>query len=448
MNLIIKAKYIADPEQVIEDGCIVVEGDEIIDVGGRGEILGKYSSSGYEVIDASGKLVIPGLVNSHTHISMTLLRGYADDIPLQEWLNKWIWPYEARMNEHDIELGAMLGAVESIMSGVTTVCTMYHYHPEHNEASACLKIGLRCILGIAMFSWDEEGSIKNVLDGLNRWHNKGDGLIKISISPHAPYTVSPELYRRAEEIRREASIKYGDEITITSHVLEDWNEPKLIREKFNVELPSNSVMKYLESLGVLSRNFIVAHGIYMGDIDLEVAVRNNVGIVHNPVANLKLGMGIADIPRMLKNGLRIGLGTDGPSSNNTLDMFETMKYASLIHKGIYRDPSIVPAGIVFKMATLNGGSLFNINIGRIKPGFKADLVVINIDNPRLTPIYNVYSHLVYAMDSSCIDTVIINGRIIYENGVFKNINIEDLLYRVRRRAYELRDEVMEGAEHS
>ena len=444
MNLIIKAKYIADIDRVIEDGLIVIEGDTIIDIGPRDDIQRRYSTSGYDVIDASDKLVIPGLINSHTHISMTLLRGYADDIPLQEWLNKWIWPYEAKMNERDIELGAMLGAIESIMSGVTTVCTMYHYHPEHNEASACLRIGLRCILGIAMFSWDEEGSIKNVLDGLNRWHNRGDGLIKISISPHATYTVSPDLYIRAEEIRREASTKFGEEITITSHVLEDWNEAKLIREKFAIDLPSNSVMKYLESLGVLSKNFIAAHAIYMDDTDFIVAERNGIGLVHNPVANLKLGMGIANLPRMLKEGLRVGLGTDGPSSNNTLDMFETMKYTSLIHKGVYRDPSIVPALEAFRMATVNGGKLFNINIGRLRPGFKADLVITSIDNPILTPIYNIYSHLVYAMNRLCVDTVIINGRIIYEDGAFMNINIKELLYRVRKRAFELRDEVGGG----
>lgn len=441
MNIFIEGGLVVDCERVLRDAAVVVEGNKIVFVGDVDEAKRRFSSSGYIRIDASSKIITPGLVNAHTHIAMTLLRGYADDMGLQEWLEKWIWPFESRMSPHDIELGALLGSVESLLSGVTTVCSMYHYDPLHNEASAALKAGLRIVMGVAMFSWDEEGSIGRVEDALGRWHGRSD-LVRVSVSPHAPYTVSPNLWRAAEDIRREWMERSGLPVTITTHLVEDWNEPKLVRERFNVDIPEDSIYKYLDGLGVLGKYFVAAHSIHMNDLDFEVARRRGVQIIHNPVANLKLGMGVADVPRMLNYGINVGLGTDGPASNNTLDMFETMKYAALIHKGWYRDPSILPAKRVFGMATVDGARALGFNgLGLIREGYLADIVILDYRNPASTPLFNVYSHVVYVFKPSQVDTVIVNGDIVVEDRVFKMIDVEDLMSKVYRRAGELAIEV-------
>jgi len=436
MNIFIDGGVVVDSEKVLRNAAVVIEDNRIVYVGDREEAKRRFGR-GYMRIDARNKVIIPGLINGHTHISMTLLRGYADDIALQEWLEKWIWPYEARMSPEDIELGALLGAVESLLSGVTTVCSMYHYNRLHNEASAALKVGLRMVMGVAMFYWDEEGSIKNVEDALRHWHGRG-GLVRVSVSPHAPYTVSPGLWKAAEDIRRVWSIESGFPVTITSHVVEDWNEPSLVKERFNVDVPDGSIYKYLDNLGVLSRFFVAAHSIHMNDLDFEVAAERRVNVIHNPVANLKLGMGIADIPKMLRYGINVGLGTDGPASNNSLDMFETMKVAALLHKGVYKDPTIMDAKSVFRMATLNNAlALGYRDLGLIREGYLADIVILNYFSPNSTPIYDFYSHLVYVFKPFNVDTVIVNGDIVVEGGVFIKLDVNSLLERVSRRSREL-----------
>ena len=442
MNMIIKGGIVVS-DKVYHDGAVVVEDKYIVDVGYRDEILHRYSSSGYEVIDARDKIIIPGIINTHTHISMTLLRGYADDLELQEWLEKKIWPIEAKLTDRDIELGAELGAVESIQYGVTTICSMYHYYSDHNEATGTAKVGLRTVMATAIFYWKPEESLKKFRDAVMRWHGSFNGLVRIAAGPHAPYTVSPELWRETIAVWRELREKFNDRgrIIITAHILEDWNEYKLVRERFNVELPDGSMYKYLEDLGVLSDDFLAAHSIHMNEVDYIVASRNKINISHNPIANLKLAMGIADVVKMLRYGINVSLGTDGPASNNTVDMFETMKVTALIHKEVNRDPTALPAKTVFKLATENAAKALGFNnLGAIRKGYLADIVLINRRRPNLKPLYDVYSHLIYAIRaSSDVDTVIINGDIVMENKEFKNINIGELYDRVDRRARELEE---------
>lgn len=440
MNIIIENGIIVS-EKVIHGGSVVIEGNRIVDVGSSEEISRKYSGSGYVKVDARDKIVAPGFINAHTHIAMTLLRGYADDLHLQEWLEKWIWPYEAKMTDRDIELGALLGSVESLLNGVTTVCSMYHYHKEHNEASAALQVGIRMVMGVAMFSWDMEGSIKNAEDALDRWHGR-EGLVKVSLSPHAPYTVSPELWKEAERIRKGADERLGSKgsVVITTHVLEDWREPELVKNQFKVDIPSDSIYLYLDKLGVLSPRFTAAHSIHMNEVDYEVASRRGVKIVHNPVANLKLGMGIANVPKMHEYRMTVGLGTDGPASNNTLDLIETMKYASLLPKGLHRDPTLLNAKKVFEMATVDGARTLGYDdLGLIKPGYLADIVIIDRRRVNLTPLYDVYSHIVYAMRASDVETVIVNGDLVVEDRVVKGVDVHDLMRRVEHRAFEIRE---------
>ncbi len=440
MNILIEGGYVVDAEGMIKDGAVVIEGNRIVYVGDRDEVK-RHFPRGYLKIDAKDKIILPGLINGHTHIAMTLLRGYADDLRLQEWLENWIWPYEAKMSPLDIELGALLGSVESLLSGVTTVCSMYHYHREHNEASAAIKVGQRIVMGVAMFYWDEEGSIKRVEDALKHWHGR-DELVRVSVSPHAPYTVSPNLWVVAEETRKNWEEESGIPVTITSHIVEDWNEPDLVKERFNVEVPNRSIYMYLDDLGVVSNRLVAAHSIHMNEYDYEVVSKRGAHVIHNPVANLKLGMGVANVPKMLDKGINVGLGTDGPASNNTLDMFETMKINALLHKGVNRDPTLVSARESFKMATINNAlALGYHDLGLLKEGYLADILIMDYKRPNTIPLYNVYSHLVYAVRPENIDTVIVNGEVVVEKGVIKGIDVGDLIKRVSHRAYEIAREV-------
>jgi len=431
--ILVEGGYVVTQERVYREGAVAIEGERIVDVGDASDVKRRVGR-GFEKIDARGKLVIPGLVNAHTHIAMTLLRGYADDYPLQEWLERKIWPVEARMRPEDYELGAMLGAVESIRMGVTTVCSLYHYHPEHNEASGILKVGLRGVIGVAAFAWRPEESIRDIRDALERWHGR-DGLIRIAVGPHAPYTVDPELWRRLHDLRRWADERYsgrGGRVIITTHVAEDPNEARITSERFNVEI-RGGMFEYLDGLGVLDECFLAAHAIHLTDGDIRVIRERGVKIAHCPVSNMKLGMGIARVRRLLDAGITVGLGTDGPASNNTLDLLETAKVASLLQKAITGDPTAIPAREAFRMATIYGARvLLYDDLGDIRPGYLADIVIIDLKRPHLTPIYDPLSHLIYSVRSLDVETVIIGGRVVYREGEFLTVDLDELYERVGR----------------
>jgi 5-methylthioadenosine/S-adenosylhomocysteine deaminase len=444
MNIIIEGGTVLS-DKVIDGGGVVIEGNRIVDVARVEDIKRRYPSAGYIRIDAKDKIISPGLINSHTHVSMTLLRGYADDIGLQEWLENWVWPFEAKLTDRDIELGALLGIAESLLGGVTTLGSLYLYSSDHNEITAALKSRIRMVFGVAIFSWDIEGSLSNVRDAFNKWFGSGGGLIRVAPAPHAPYTVSPDDWRIAEGLRREYDEKFGGDsyhVILMTHVLEDWREPGLIRERFGVEVPDNSVYKYLENLGVLSPHFLAAHSIHMNDIDYTIASRNGVKVAHNPVANLKLGMGLANIVEMMRNDILVSLGTDGPASNNTLDLIETMKYASLLPKGFFRDPTVPKAKDVFDMATINGAIALGFeDLGAIRKGYLADIIIIDRKRPNLTPLHNIFSNIIYSLKASDVDTVIVNGDIVVEKRRLKYIDLDDIMSKVDRRAFEISSEL-------
>ncbi|MEM3054226.1 MAG: amidohydrolase [Candidatus Bathyarchaeia archaeon] len=416
--------------EIIRDGAIVIENDTIIEVGKTSEIKRKYGR-GYEKIDAKGKTVLPGLVNTHQHAAMSLLRGYADDLPLQEWLEKWIWPIEGHMTASDIYVGALLTAAESIMGGTTTVNTMYHYTAEENEAKAFVDAGLRGVVGHVCFSWRKTED-KNALDDLAKnWHNRANGLIRVSVDPHAPYTVDPEYMKELKELQAELNGKYGSKkapIIWHIHVAETSDELEKIKKAFNVEL-EGGVMEYLDSLGVLDKHVIAAHCVALVEKDIAIMKSRNVKASHNPISNLKLASGISPIPKMLEKGVTVSLGTDSPCSNNTADMFEAMKMAAILHKGVNGDPTLMPAQKVLRMATLDGAKALSWEkeIGSIKVGKKADIVIVNFAKPHLCPVYNEVSHLVYAAKSADVETVIINGKIVMENRKLTTLNIEKVM---------------------
>ncbi|MEM2971566.1 MAG: amidohydrolase [Candidatus Bathyarchaeia archaeon] len=417
-------------QPIIHEGVIAIEGNTIVDVGKTSELKGKYGR-GYEKIDAKGKVVMPGLINTHQHAAMSLLRGYADDLPLQEWLEKWIWPIEKHMTPYDIYTGALLTAVESIMGGTTTVNTMYYYTPEENEAKAFAEAGLRGVVGHVCFSWRKREDKKALEDLAKNWHGKADGLIRVSVDPHAPYTVDPEYMTELKRVRENLNAKYGSEnapIIWHTHAAETEDEPAKIQKAFNLKL-KGGVMEYLDSLNVLDGNVIAAHCVALTDKDMEIMEKRNVKVSHNPVSNLKLASGISPVPKMLEKGVTVSLGTDSPCSNNTADMFETMKTTAILHKGVNKNPIILSAEKILEMATIEGAKALSWEkeISSIAKGKKADIIIINMAKPHLCPLYNETSHLVYATKASDVETVIINGRIVMENRKIQTLNMENVM---------------------
>ena len=430
--------------KVIREGAVAIEEDTIVEVGKEHELKRKYST-GYEKINAKNKVVMPGLINTHQHAAMSLLRGYADDLPLQEWLEKWIWPVEKNMSAHDIYVGALLTAAESIMSGTTTVNTMYHYTPEENEAKALADAGVRGVVGHVCFSW-RKNEDKKALEHLARsWHGKAGGLIRVSVDPHAPYTVDPEYMKELNEKRRELNQRYGSEkspIVCHIHVAETFDEKEKIQNMFNLKLKA-SIMEYLDSLEVLGEHVIAAHCVALTDADMRVMKKRNVKVSHNPVSNLKLASGISPVPTMLKRGITVSLGTDSPCSNNTADMFETMKITAILHKGTNKNPTLMPAEKVLEMATVEGAKALSWEneIGSIEAGKKADLIIVNLEKPHLQPIYSETSHLVYAARGSDVETVVVNGGILMENRELKTLNIIDVVEMAEKAKSSLLDKL-------
>ena len=415
---------------IIRQGSVVIERDEIVDLGKADYIKHKYPC-GYERIDAKNKVVIPGLINTHHHAAMSLLRGYADDYPLQEWLEKWIWPLERHMTKHDIYVGALLTAVESIMSGTTTVNSMYHYFPEENEAKAFSEIGLRGVIGHVCFSWRKDEDKKALEDLARNWHGQANGLIRVSVDPHAPYTVDPDYMVELKQIKDELNMKYGSSenpIIWHIHVAETKDEKEKIRQAFGINL-KNGIISYLDSLNVLGKDVLAAHCVWLEDEDIAIIKERNVKVSHNPVSNLKLASGISPIPKLLKAGVTVSLGTDSACSNNSPDIFETMKVAALLHKGVNLDPTVMNAEQVLRMATIDGAKAlcWEKEIGSIEKGKKADIVIIDFNKPHLCPVYNEISHLVYSTKSADVETVFIDGRLVMENKMIKTVNVEELL---------------------
>ena len=422
------------PKGTIRDGAIIIENGRIIDVGKRTELRRKYRR--YEKIDAKGKVVIPGLVNTHQHAALSLLRGYADDVPLQQWLEKWIWPLEKHMTGRDVYVGALLTAIESIMGGTTTINTMYHYEKGGSEAQALSETGLRGVVGHVCFSWrkDEDRKMLRVL--AKRWHNKAEGLIRVSVDPHAPYTVDPEYMKELREIAKELNRKYGSSkspIMWHTHIAGARDEKEKIQKAFKIPV-NGGVVAYLDSLGVLGSDVIAAHCVSLSRNDITVLRKRGVKVSHNPISNLKLGSGISPISNLLRAEVTVALGTDSSCSNNNSDMFEVMKVAALLHKGVQREPTLLPAEQVLRMATIEGARalLWDKNVGSIEVGKDADITIIDFKKPHLHPVFNEISHLVYSAKAADVETVFINGKIVMENRHVTTADVDRIMDMVEK----------------
>ena len=359
-----------------------------------------------KILDGSRKAVIPGFVNAHTHAAMTLFRGFGDDMPLMPWLEQKIWPNEAKMTREDVYWGAKLACLEMIKSGTTTFFDMYQR--PRVTADVTEEMGLRGIIaGVCFDGFDKEEAEKckrhneRLIQDVDNYSKR----VRFSIGPHAIYTVSGELLKWAHQFAME------HQIPIHLHLAETEGEVKDSLDRFGL-----TPVRYLYELGVLSPRLIIAHGIYIDDDELRMLADHEVKVVHNPASNMKLASGMHfKFKEMRQLGITVGLGTDGCSSSNNLDMIEAMKLASLLGKAWRKDPEALTANEMLQAATAEGAVMFGLKAGQIKEGYLADLCLIDLNTPAFTPNFNFVSNLVYAANGSCVDTVICDGKILMEN---------------------------------
>jgi 5-methylthioadenosine/S-adenosylhomocysteine deaminase len=389
--------------RVIENGAVAIKGDRIADVGTSAELLRKYRA--VRTLDAAGKVVIPGLINTHTHVPMTLFRGIADDMDLQEWLTKFIFPAEAKnVNEPFVRAGTRLGLAEMIRGGTTTYCDMYYF--EDAIADETKKAGMRGVLGetVIDFPVPDNKTFAAALEYTEKFIKKwqGDPLIVPAIAPHAPYTVSAEHLLAARDLSNRLNAP------LVIHLAEANSETEFIGRLH----PGMRSIEFVDSIGFLTSRTIAAHVIQANERELDILKMRGVGVAHNPQSNMKLAAGVAPVPMMLKKDIPVGLGTDGAASNNDLNLWEEMDTAAKLHKLFSGDQKVLPAEQAFEMATIRGARALHMDdrIGSIQSGKLADIVIVDFDGLNQTPYYNYYSHLVYATKANDVRTVIINGR--------------------------------------
>jgi 5-methylthioadenosine/S-adenosylhomocysteine deaminase len=410
--------------RVIENGGVAVKGGRIVAVGKTAEIDRGYGAR--EVINATGKVVIPGLINGHTHVPMTLFRGIADDLDLQEWLTKYIFPAEAKnVTEDFVRVGTRLGLAEMIRSGTTTYCDMYYF--EDAIADETFKAGMRGVLGETLIDFPvadnktyEEGLIY-VERFVKKW--QGNALIVPAIAPHAPYTVSEAHLKAARAFSDRMGAPIVTHISETKREVDD-----------SLKAKNATPIDYLNRIGFLNHRVVAAHVVWPTEDELKLLKKLGVGIVHNPQSNMKLASGVAPVPQMLKENLPVGLGTDGAASNNDLSMWEEMDSAAKLHKLISNDPKAVSAEEAFEMATIRGARALHLEkeIGSIEKGKRADLVVVDLDALHQTPYYNIYSDLVYASKAGDVRTVIVEGRVIMRDRRLLTLDEEKIKADARR----------------
>ena len=392
---------------VYDDGAIAIRGDSIVAIGPANEIGSTFSAS--RTIDATGDIVMPGLINGHAHAAMSLFRGLADDLALNDWLQKYIFPAEARNVTPDfVEWGTRLGILEMLRSGITTYADMYYF--EDHVARVTKDAGMRGILGETFidFPAPDNKSLPQMLAYTENYiqHWQGDPLITPAVAPHSIYTCSTKTLQAAAALAR----KYH--VPILIHLSEAPFEGDQSRAKYGL-----SPTAYLENIGVLGPDMVAAHCIWVTAADMTLLASHDVGCVHNPSSNMKLASGASPVVALIAAGVPVGLGTDGAASNNDLDMFEEMDLAAKLQKLARMDPRALPAEQVVAMATINGARALHMEkeIGSLEPGKKADVIVIRTDAPHAVPMYNVYSQIVYALKASDVDSVIIGGRLIMDH---------------------------------
>ena len=417
-----------DQNSTLESGFLCVTGDTITHVGKTGE----DDFAPARTLDAHGGLILPGLVNGHTHAAMSLFRGLADDLPLMEWLNHYIFPVESRMDADFVYTGTLLACAEMILSGTTTFCDMYLF--EEQVARAAKEAGMRCLVGEVLYDFPSPnyGPIEKGLEYteslIQKWRN--DPLVSIAVEPHSLFTCSPSLLQASNEI----ALKY--KVPLIIHVAETAQEVSEVKERYG-----KTPVEHLHALGVLDAHLIADHCVHLEDADIERMAEHGGKVVHNPESNMKLASGIAPIPQLLAHGVTVGLGTDGCASNNNLDLFTEMDMAAKLHKLHTMDPTVMDAITVLRMATIEGAKALGLDhlIGSLEAGKKADIIIVDTNKPHLTPIYNPYSHLVYAARGNDVIHSMIRGQWVMRDRELLTLNLTDLLMRARRKSMQVRE---------
>ncbi len=406
----------------------VLRGASILIKDGEIEEVGHVEGPADEVIEGRGMIAIPGLINTHSHIPMTLLRGVADDMDLFPWLQEKIWPMESHLRPDHIRAGTTLGVLEAVRTGTTTIFDMYFF--EDVVAEVLSRLGMRGVLSEAIIDFGtpeckEVSECMTLADRLVRkWRDHP--LIEPGYGPHAPYTVSPE---NMEEISNKAK-ESGSVIQI--HLAETEKEVAEVRDRYGkgpIELAHES--------GVLGSRTIAAHVVWPSREEISLLRETSTLVSHNPISNLKLASGISPVPELVSGGVRVSLGTDGPASNNTLDMFETMKVTALIHKVSRRDPKAVPAQMALDMATRIPGDFVRWKVGRICEGYRGDIVLLNVRVPWWVPLHSVVSHLVYSARSTDVRYVLVDGEVILEDGRFTRGDEEEIFAEAEKASLDL-----------
>ncbi len=414
MSILIRNLLIDGNEQ-----DLFIEGSHIREIGSSLE------PAADEVIDGKGKAALPSFANGHTHAAMVLLRGFADDLPLDEWLNRKIWPIESQLTEQDVYWGTRLACLEMIRSGTTFFNDMYwHYH---GVARAVEDAGIRAAVSAVFIDlFDDQRSREQIalnqrlLEETAQYSSR----VIFTLGPHAIYTVSPASLRWAKAFADQHSLPIHIHLSETRKEVED-----CLREH------NRRPVEYLDDIGFLGPNMIAAHSIWLDEQEIRLLSENEVKVIYNPVSNMKLSSGVFPYADLKKAGVSIGLGTDGCASNNNLDMLETMKFAALLQKISTDSPAVLPAEDVFRLATIGTFSAFGLPAGELRVGSFADLILIDLDNIQLIPPHDLINNLVYAAHSDCIDTTICDGKILMRNRIVAGE--EEIKQRAREVAMDL-----------
>ncbi|NHJ47662.1 MAG: amidohydrolase [Asgard group archaeon] len=416
-------------------GYLLVKDARIFDIGSMDDFHTKYGNKleVKEEINAKGDLVLPGFVNAHGHFAMTLFRGIADDIPLNEWLREFIWPIEAKLTPEDCYVGSQLAAIEMIQGGTTTACDMYFN--EDKTLDALEEIGFRGVLGHGMLDlFDAEKREKEFIDTKQfiEYVNQHGKICSVIISPHAPNTCSDELLINAKKLADENNLPMQIHLAETKNEVDEFNKNKKC-----------SPVQYLDQLNFLTSNLVAAHCVWLSSEDAKVLVKHKVNIAHNPSSNLKLGSGVFNYDLLSSLNLNISLGTDGAASNNNLSMIEEIRLAAFLHKGTNTNPKILPASEAIKMATINGAQALGLKkeVGSLEKGKKADIIIIDTKTPNVWPPHNPYAMITYSAHDTNVRTTIINGKIVMKDRHLAITNYKEIITNAKDSIINLIDKI-------
>jgi 5-methylthioadenosine/S-adenosylhomocysteine deaminase len=420
-----------DAWEVFSPGAVAVQGEKIVAVGPPAELQARYRAG--RVLDYPHGLLLPGLINAHTHAAMALFRGLADDLPLEDWLNSHIFPAERHLDREFVYWGTKLAVAEMLLSGTTTFCDMYLFADAVGRAAA--ETGIRAVIGEVLYDFPSP-NYGPPAEGLRFSEHlclsyQEHPRVRVAIQPHAVYTCSPELLQQCGDLAARLRTP------LIIHLSETQKEVAYCRTAYGA-----TPVEHLQNLGLLTRHLVADHAVVLTEADLKLLAASGAAVAHCPESNMKLASGIAPVTELLAKGVPVGLGTDGCASNNNLDMLQELDTAAKLQKVRHLDPTALPATQALALATRGSARVLGLEqeVGALAPGFKADLMVIDLNQPHLTPIYDPYSHLVYAAGGADVHTVMVHGQILVEAGKLLAFDLEETLAKARELARRVKGE--------